>query len=145
MTSELTWSRSRWHATRLRLMSVTLAFAVLADVLVALDTGGLLRPLVVFIFLLSGPGLAFTGFLRFDSIVSEIVVAAPLSMALGVVVATAMSSVQMWRPDVALMLMSTGVVAVLALQLRAQSAGLTPADARSALRRAATGRSHGRS
>ena len=144
MTSELTWSRSRWPATRLRLMTVTLAFAVLADVLVALDTGGLLRPLVVFIFLLSGPGLAFTGFLRFDGIVSEIVVAAPLSMALGVVVATAMSSVQMWRPDIAVMCMSTGVVAVLALQLRAQYVELTSAAARSAPRHAATGRSHDR-
>jgi hypothetical protein len=144
MTSELTWSRSRWPAPRLRLMSVTLAFAVLTDVLVALDTGGLLRPFVVFIFLLSGPGLAFTGCLRFDSIVTEIVVAAPLSMALGVVVATAMSSAQLWRPDVALILMSTGVVAVLALQLRAQSVGLTSADAQSAPPRAATGRSRGR-
>ena len=106
-----------WRSRRRPLVAVVLAAAILAAVLVASDSGFALRPFVVFLFLVLGPGLAVTGFLRLNEPATELAVAIPLSLALDVAVAAGMSLATAWHPDLALIGSVLVAGAALALQL----------------------------
>jgi hypothetical protein len=106
-----------WRFRRRPLVVAVLLDAVLAGVLLAAGSGIALRPFVVFLFLVLGPGLAITGFLRLHDPATELALAIPLSLALDVAVAAGMSLAIAWRPDLALLGLVLVVGAALALQL----------------------------
>jgi len=108
---------SHWRSRRRPLVVATLAAALLAGVLVATGSGFALRPFVVFMFLVLGPGLAITGFLRLHDLATELGLAIPLSLALDVAIAAGMSLATAWRPDLALIGSALLTGAALALQL----------------------------
>ena len=127
-----------WQRQRRFLVVAVLADAILAAIIVALAASPPFRPLVVFVFLVLGPGLAVTGFLRFGDPGTELAVALPLSMALDTVIAGLMSLTGEWQPHTALMCSVAGTIAALGLQLRQWSA-TAPGLARAmAARRAAS-------
>jgi hypothetical protein len=104
----------RW---RPHLILAVLADAVLAGVLVTAGAGTMLRAFAVFLFLVLGPGLAVTGFLRLHDPATELALAIPLSLAVDVGVAAGMSMATAWRPNVALVGSVIIAGAALALQL----------------------------
>jgi hypothetical protein len=106
-----------WRWRRRYVVLAVLADAAVAGVLVATGTGTVLRAFAVFLFLVLGPGLAVTGFLRLHDPATELALAIPLSLALDVGVAAGMSLATAWRPNVALVgsVLITG--AALTLQL----------------------------
>lgn len=107
-----------WRFRRRPLVVAVLIDAILVGVLAAAGSGTGLRPFVVFLFLVLGPGLAITGFLRLHDPATELALAIPLSLALDVAIAAGMSLATAWRPDLALLgsVLVTG--AALALQLQ---------------------------
>jgi hypothetical protein len=109
-----------WPGRRLLILAV-FADSVAAGVLVASGTGDLLRPVLVFVFIVLGPGLAVTGFLRLRDPVTELAIAIPLSLALDLAVAGVMTLSSAWRPDAGLVVSVLITVVALALQLRSSS------------------------
>lgn len=114
-------------------VAAALVAGALADVLAAAGAGGPARPVAVLVFLVLGPGLAVTGFVRFDDVLSELVVAVPLSLAIGVMVSTAMSFARAWDTDVALLALTLAALAATAVQARRHRAS-RPATGRAPLR-----------
>lgn len=106
-----------WRYRRRPLVVAVLVDAVLAGVLVAAGSGSGLRAFAVFLFLVVGPGIAITGFLRLHEPSIELALAIPLSLALDVAVAAGMSLATAWHPDVALLGSVLVTSAALALQL----------------------------
>jgi hypothetical protein len=123
--------RALRHDRRFVVGAALLAGA-LADILAAAGAGGPARPVAVLVFLVLGPGLAVTGFVRFDDVRSELVVAVPLSLAIGVLAGTAMSFARAWDTDVALLGLTLAAVAATAVQARRRAR--PPAAGRAPLR-----------
>ncbi len=112
-----------WQRQRDPLVAGVLATSVLALVIVAADADVAMRPLVVFLFLILGPGLAVTGFLRLADAATEIAVALPLSLAIDALVAGALN-LGSWRPGAAVVASAIVASGALALQLRHRLAGV---------------------
>jgi hypothetical protein len=130
MTGDSTWSRApvRRHSSRRYLAAAVLLDTVLTEVLLVYHTGGHLRSIVVFVFLMLGPGLAVTGFLRINDLAQEMVIAAPLSIVLGGIPAI-MAFGGVWDIDVTLLCTTTPVAVTLVVQLVADAAsGVAPAS-----------------
>jgi len=108
---------SSWPAQRNLLVVAVLVDALLAGVLVASGTGQHLRPIAVFVFFMLGPGLAITGFLRLPDARTELTLAIPLSLALGVAVAGGMSVAATWRPYEGLLVSVLVTMVALGLQI----------------------------
>ena len=106
-----------WHRQRDGLVVGVLAVSVVALGTVAADADVALRPLAVFLFLLLGPGLAVTGFLRLADPATEIAVAVPLSLALDALVAGVLN-LGSWRPGAAVVVTAAAASVALAVQLR---------------------------
>jgi hypothetical protein len=99
------------------LVVAVLLDAVLAGALVWAGTTIPLRAVAVFVFLVLGPGLAVSGFLRLHDPATELALAIPLSLALDVAVAAGMSLAVAWRPSLALLGSVVVAGAALAVQL----------------------------
>ncbi|HLM65785.1 MAG TPA: hypothetical protein VK306_15930 [Acidimicrobiales bacterium] len=108
---------SVWQSQRSWLVAAVLALSILVMEMVAADADLPFRPLVVFAFLVLGPGLAVTGFLRLADPGTELAVAVPLSLALDAVVAGVMSLIDAWQPTTGLVLSAVCTSVALALQL----------------------------
>ena len=111
-------SAAPWQVRRNILVAGVLVDALLAAGLVASGSGGGLRVIVVFVFVVLGPGLAITGFLRLPDALTELALAVPLSLAIGVTVAGTMSLADAWRPFVGLVISVLLTVVALGLQIR---------------------------
>ena len=99
-------------------VAAALVAGVLADIMAAAGAGGAARTVAVLVFLVLGPGLAVTGFVRFDDVLAELAVAVPLSLAIGVLVSTAMSFARAWDTDSALLALTLAALAATAVQAR---------------------------
>jgi uncharacterized membrane protein YwaF len=117
-------SPSGWQRQRLLLVAGVLAISVLALMILAADADVAVRPLVVFAFLVLGPGLAVTGFLSFADPGTELAVAVPLSLALDALIAGIMSLIGQWQPNTALVLSAAFASGALALQLQRSVTGV---------------------
>jgi len=111
-----TWAVLR--RDRRPIVVTALAAGVLSCVLALTGTNLPGRPLGVLIFLVLGPGLAVTGFARFDDLLDELVVVVPLSLAIDVLVGAAMSFARAWDTDLALLGLTTAAAAATAAQER---------------------------
>jgi uncharacterized membrane protein YwaF len=111
-------STSGRQRQRLSLVAGVLAISILALVILAADADVAVRPLIVLAFLVLGPGLSVTGFLRFADPGTELAVAIPLSLALDALIAGIMSLVGQWEPNTALVVSAAFASGALALQLQ---------------------------
>jgi len=108
---------SGWTTYRRWLAAVLLVDALLVAAFVALDAGVAIRPLAVFLLVLLGPGLGFTGFLDMQDALAELAVAVPISLACDVFLAGLISVVGAWEPDAALGWYSLSIAVLLAVQV----------------------------
>jgi len=106
-----------------------LAAGAMSSVLALTDADVPGRPLAVLVFLLLGPGLALTGFARFEDLLDELVVAVPLSVAIDVLVSTGMSFARAWNTDVALLVLTVAVAGATGAQERMRRRAAPARDA----------------
>lgn len=103
-----------------------LALAVAAVTVVVADLGGVLRSVVILVFLTVAPGAGLVGLLRVDEPAVAVALSIALSVVLGVAMAQAMVWTATWSPTGAVIVLAS-VTAVLAMAQLARAAMATTA------------------
>ncbi len=89
-------------STKLRWPILIILSAIIAGIFAWANSGSPLRPILLFLFMMFIPGLAFTRLFNFGSILTEIVLAVALSFGISTVLAEFMVFAHLWSPNAGL-------------------------------------------
>jgi hypothetical protein len=81
--------------------------AFFSAILVGFDTGGFLRPYLLFIFIFLCPGMAVIGVLHLNNFLTELILSIALSLVLGALVAELLVVTQHWSPPLVMAVLVT--------------------------------------
>lgn len=84
---------------------ITILAALLAGIFAWTNSSGPLRSIILFLYIVLVPGLAFTRLFNFRDILTEVVLAVALSLAAGTILAELMIFSHLWSPDAGLGIM----------------------------------------
>ncbi len=81
---------------------IIILISIVVGILAWANSGSPLRPILIFLFMMVIPGLAFTRLFNFGNILTEIVLAVALSLVISTFLAELMIFTHLWSPNAAL-------------------------------------------